>query len=71
MDESPTANLGDDHGFIINEYYLHWYEIFWEYESKTMKAHIQSGQYRIIVESRATNMVSESLLKLKFNKLNK
>ena len=30
-DESPTsANLGNDHGFIIKEYSFHWYEAFWE-----------------------------------------
>ena len=29
LDESPTsANLGNDHGFIIKEYYLHWGEAF-------------------------------------------
>ena len=27
-DESPTStNLENDHEFIINEYYLHWYEV--------------------------------------------
>ena len=30
LDESPTfTNLADDHEFIIEEYYLHWYETFW------------------------------------------
>ena len=24
-----VGNLGNDHGFIIKEYYLHWYEAFW------------------------------------------
>ena len=24
-----SANLGNDHGFIIKEYYLHWCEAFW------------------------------------------
>ena len=29
-DESPTsANLGDDHKFIIKEYFLDWCESFW------------------------------------------
>ena len=29
-DESLTStNLGNDHGFIIKEYSLHWYEAFW------------------------------------------
>ena len=28
-DENPTsANLGNDHGFTIKEYYLYWYETF-------------------------------------------
>ena len=31
--------LGNDHGFIIKEYSLQWYEVFW-------------GQYHTIVESR-------------------
>ena len=27
---SPTlVNLVEDHGFISEEYYLHWYEVFW------------------------------------------
>ena len=30
-DESPTsANLGNDHEFIIKRYSLHWNETFWE-----------------------------------------
>ena len=29
LDESPTANLENDHEFIIKEYYLHSYEAFW------------------------------------------
>ena len=29
-DGSPTStNLGNDHGFISEEYLLHWYEAFW------------------------------------------
>ena len=28
LDESPTsANLGNDHGFIIKEYYLHYFGV--------------------------------------------
>ena len=51
MDESPTsANLGNDHGFIIKEYFLD--EVFWEAQSKTMRAYTRSGQYHTIVESR-------------------
>ena len=31
LDESSTsANLENDHEFIIKEYYLHWYVAFWE-----------------------------------------
>jgi len=42
LGESPTsANLGNDHGLIIKEYYLHCYEVY-----------AQSGQYHTIVESR-------------------
>ena len=34
-DESPTsANLGNDREFINKEYTLHWYEAFWEAQSK-------------------------------------
>ena len=30
LDESPTlANLGNDHGFIIKEYYPYSYKFFW------------------------------------------
>ena len=42
-DESPTsANLGNDHGFIINEY-----STFWGAQSKPIRAYVH-----IIVESR-------------------
>ena len=52
-DESPTsANLGNDHGFIIKEYSLHWYEAFWEAQNKAMRAYAQNGQYHTIVEIR-------------------
>ena len=44
--------LGDDHGFIIKEYYLHWYETFWEAQSKITRVYVQSRQYHTIVESR-------------------
>ena len=51
-DESPTsANLGNHHGFITKEYSVHWYEVFWEVQSKAMSAYAQSGQYHTIVES--------------------
>ena len=29
---------------------LHWYETFWEAQSKATRAYAQSGQYQIIVE---------------------
>ena len=49
---SPTlANLGNDHEFISEEYYLHWYEAFWEAQSKVMRGYAQNGQYHTIVES--------------------
>ena len=52
---NPTlVNLVEDHGFISEEYYLHWYEAFWKAQSKPMKT--QSGQYHTIVESRDSNM---------------
>ena len=54
LDESlASANLGNDHGFIIKEYYLHWYERpFGEAQSKAMRAYAQIGQYHTTVESR-------------------
>ena len=46
---SPTlVNLVEDHGFT-DEYYLHWYETFWEAQSKVTRAYAQSGQYHTIV----------------------
>ena len=51
LDESSTStNLGNDHG-LIKEYYLHYYEAFWEAQSKTMRAYARSGQYHTIVKS--------------------
>ena len=46
------VNLVEDHGFISEEYYLHWYETSWEAQNKAMRAYTQSEQYHIIVESR-------------------
>ena len=47
---SPTlVNLVEDHGFISEEYYHHWYEAFWGIPKQS---HVQSGQYHAIVESR-------------------
>ena len=64
-DESSTsANLGNDHVFIIKEYSLHWYEAyslhwyeaFWRIPKQShenvVRAYAQSGQYYTIVESR-------------------
>ena len=42
---------GNDHEFINKEYFLYWNEIFWEAQSKAMRAYAQSGQYHTIVES--------------------
>ena len=36
---------------MIKEYYLHWYEILWEPQSKATRAYAQSQQYHTIVES--------------------
>ena len=44
-------NLVEDHEFISEEYYLHWYETFREAQSKAMRAYDQSRQYHTIVES--------------------
>ena len=51
---NPTlANLGNDHGFISEEFYLHWDEVFLgEAQNKATRAYAQSGQYYTIVESR-------------------
>ena len=50
---SPTlVNLVEDHGFISEEYYPHWYEAFWKVQSKATRAYAQSEQYRTIMESR-------------------
>ena len=58
LDESPaSANLGNDHGFIIKKYYLHWYEVFWEVQSKVTRAFAQSGQYHTIVEIVTPNIL--------------
>ena len=53
-DESPTStNLGNDHEFIIKEYSLYWFEVFWGNPKQShMRAYAQSGQYHTIVESR-------------------
>ena len=51
-DESPTStNLRNDHGFIIKEYSLHWFEDFREIKNKVTRAYTQSGKYHTIVES--------------------
>ena len=51
-DESSTsANLGNDHGFIIKEYSLHCLRPFVGGQSKAMRIYVQSGQYHTIMES--------------------
>ena len=53
LDESPiSANLGNDRGFIIKEYSIHWYETFWESSKWTISCHCG--------KSCSSNMVSES-----------
>ena len=44
-DESPmSANLGNNHGFIMKEYFFHSLEVFWEkLKSKPTRAYAQSG----------------------------
>ena len=69
-DESPiSTNLGNDHGFIIKEYYLHWNEAFWETQSKAMRAYAQSGQYHTIVESRVHLTLVFNLFVNAFNEI--
>ena len=46
------ANLWNDHGFIIKEYISIGTRSFGEAKSKVLRAYIQSGQYRTIVEDR-------------------
>ena len=59
LDESLiSANLGNDHGYIIKEYYLHWDETFWG-SPKQSHERLCSKWYHTIVESRSSNMVSE------------
>ena len=63
---SPTlVNLVEDHGFISEEYYLHWYEAFWgspkqSHESLCSKWTISYH----CGESCSSNMVSEPCPKL-------
>ena len=70
LDESPTStNLGNDHGFIIEEYYLHWYEAFWV---SPKQSHESLCSKRTISyhcgESCSSNMVSEPCPKLSYTK---
>ena len=37
---------------LRSEYYLHWYEAFWEVQNKVTRLYAQSGEYDTIVESR-------------------
>ena len=49
---SPTSvNLVEDHGFIREEYYLHWYETFWKTQNKSMRAYARGQYHHIIVEN--------------------
>ena len=60
LDESPTStNLGNDPGFIIKEYYLHWYEAFW----KALRVYAQSGQCHTIVDIR-DSYINPQILKV-------
>ena len=43
-----SANLENDREFIIKEYSIHWSEVFWEIQSKAMRAYAQCGQYPTI-----------------------
>ena len=36
---------------LYKQYSVHWYDAFWEAQSKAMRAYAQSGQYHTIVES--------------------
>ena len=47
-----SANLGNDHEFISNEYISTGMRPLEEIKSKVMRAYTQSGQYRTIVEIR-------------------
>ena len=57
-----VANLVNDHGFIINKYYLYWYEVFWETQSKPMRAYAQSGQYQTLA-SQNTSLTTVTNIK--------
>ena len=49
---SPTlVNLVEDHGFVSEKYYLHWYEVFGE----AVRAYTQSGEHHAIAESHDSN----------------
>ena len=61
-----TVNLGNDHEFIIKEYSLHWFEPFWEAQSKVTRAYAQSGQYHTIMESRVHLTLKKSLWAIRF-----
>ena len=44
------ANLVEDRRFVSEEYYLNWYDAFWEVQIKVMRA--DARQYYTILESR-------------------
>ena len=64
-ESSRSANLGNDHGFIIKEYSLHWYEaLLGKPKPKSCELYAQSGQYIPCGESCSSNMVLEHALNL-------
>ena len=60
-DESPiSANLGNDHGFIIKEYSLHWHEAFWGSPKQSHESLCSKWTISYYCgESCSANMVSE------------
>ena len=66
-DESPTsANLGNDHGFIIKEYSLYLAEAFWGSPKQSHESLCLTGRYHTIVESRVRH-VAFVILRLKIS----
>ena len=65
---STSANLGNDHVFISEEYLLHWYETGWESPKQSHES--LCSKWTILYhcgESCLSNMVSESCPKLSRN----
>ena len=59
------ANLGNDHGFIIKEYYLHWFEAFWGSPKQRHESLCSMWTISYRGESCSSNVVSESCPKLR------